>query len=306
MHVYMCLGYGSKKKKTLGPQVLVHCFFYSTNILQLVHDPQVTWIPSHLDEAFCEDAFEDWIRENNDQADKMAGHMNHQRSSSLWHCREQLLQHHAQTLQTLGQLARFYFALADNSASTSRTSSSEGQDSEPGPLVWDVDRPLLSEHFPLDVRKAVDECCRLSLPREFILLVLSWISSEEMHAEGVYDCTYLEFALLWHLLDQPFPQQIASTGEWQIDKFSLLPTRPTLASVVGVFRKLLRSVACLFDGYDPTFSSKAKGDLGITCPVAGIFLGLTSEHVLRTRACVRQFTRGWPVRRAADMARPLQ
>ncbi|CAK9029361.1 unnamed protein product [Durusdinium trenchii] len=98
--------------------------------------PQVTWIPSHVDPAACEDPWQDWIASWNAKVDAMAGSINARRSMEFWDAVSRAQDYHVRSLNTLTSIRSFYFHVAAAPSATSTELEQLAESTERDEFEW--------------------------------------------------------------------------------------------------------------------------------------------------------------------------
>ncbi|CAK9024948.1 unnamed protein product [Durusdinium trenchii] len=275
-----------------------------TALEQSEYPPLVTWIPSHIDPEACEDPWQDWVAAWNSKVDLCAGEMNERRSAEFWEQVTQAEEYHRTTLTLLTQVRSFYCHVAASSAESSTERAQVPESTASFDFEWVIDRNALSSQLP-PVFEPMLERCAVTLPLTFLSSLLHLFLRWETQADGMYGCSFVELLVLLQHQGLPFPLCNPSTNQWELVPLARMPVRPTISSLIRLLRVAIGSIAEVFDISEMLSLSLNKLELGISAPVAGIFLMLPAALVRHARGGLLTITRGWPLRRAADYARPL-
>ena len=275
-----------------------------TALEQSEYPPLVTWIPSHIDPEACEDPWQDWVAAWNSKVDLCAGEMNERRSAEFWEQVTQAEEYHRTTLTLLTQVRSFYCHVAASSAESSTERAQVPESTASFDFEWVIDRNALSSQLP-PVFEPMLERCAVTLPLTFLSSLLHLFLRWETQADGMYGCSFVELLVLLQRQGLPFPLCNPSTNQWELVPLARMPVRPTISSLIRLLRVAIGSIAEVFDISEMLSLSLNKLELGISAPVAGIFLMLPAALVRHARGGLLTITRGWPLRRAADYARPL-
>jgi hypothetical protein len=263
-----------------------------------------SWIPSHLDLARCESPFEEWIARNNAAVDFMAVRCNHERPQSLWTLVNQQRDWDQCWRDRLQKLRHYYFHIYEI---THQPPSA----SEVIPVVSsDEEENEGSLYSFADVLSGASDFCTFQattgFPFSFLQNLMSWIHDHDDCEEVPRPVSLLEVTVgLLHFDPIHFPHRNPTTGEWTDQDRLLLFERPTLAYYLGIVQKTFQYLATQFRSLDPILRSINCLNLGVHIPQKGIFLRLPRALRSDINMMLGGFTRTRPVRRSADLARPL-
>eukprot|EP00435_Cladocopium_sp_Y103_P073544 s627_g44.t1 len=151
------------------------------------------WIPSHLDPALAEDAYEDWVIHWNDMVDQLAVHTNRNRPAEFWQQYESAVSVLDGWATRVRQLRHFFFLVAEKgdkvevSDSPLHIESSSDEDEllwipweDALPLTWQV------------------QCLhgRFKVPGIFLVSLVNWICAAERLDGVVQDVSEIAAAAL--------------------------------------------------------------------------------------------------------------
>ena len=175
----------------------------------------IRWIPSHMQLALAEDAFEDWIFHWNDMVDRLVAWVNADRPPSFWDHLQRLRGSLDSWNTRLRQLRQFYFAVAENKEhldDTSRdhervVSADEGEE-------W-LDIPY-EDNLPVNWQvRCMHE--RAPVPGAFLVNIINWLCAVERLPGQVRDLSDVEFVFALVLdVEFSFPFQLDGTLDFQM------------------------------------------------------------------------------------------
>ena len=282
--------------QTLWHQVL--------ELLQQFEEPalQINWIPSHLDIAKAEDPFEEWFIHWNSAVDHLATGARIQWPTVVTQRWQQADQWHRVTAQRLRLLRRFFLEVAKNREVTDKP--------DPCTVLPDVqynlDLPQISELLCVGWAQ-VFQCTNRphNLPMQFCQYMTEWIGNQEDGQLGTTSVSFLEILFLLHANnDCPFPFQ-SSSGCFECRIIQLRLTRPTVAELIGSVRDFFRFASRLFGFETHLIPALNRTQLGVICPVPGIYLGVSPDALKKAQEAIQLFTQARPLRRTCDYARPI-
>ena len=271
----------------------------------------VQHIPSHLNPAACEDAFEDWVAYWNQRADTQAVMANHNRSDIFAEKHSLAVTWFQDMSSCTRALRSIYFGIASCTS---------------GPLPYREDAPdvqeqlelpcsdllagVLSDSLMIGWWQCVREGWRLQIPQAFGKALLEWVWTMDEHSEHCFELTWLEIVVL--LLREgdgavQFPARCPSTGLWV--PAELVPFRDphlTAAAQVGLVREVIRFGLRTLGMTSALISGRSCVEIGLIAPSGGIRMGCSVAAVSRARSSLAAFTAGRPIRSSADLARPLR
>eukprot|EP00438_Fugacium_kawagutii_P008967 Skav214288 [mRNA] locus=scaffold2257:201508:210505:- [translate_table: standard] len=259
------------------------------------------WVPGHLDPLLAEDGFEEWIIKWNDLADQAAKQANLQRPAELWTLRERAARRLDDWSRRLRQVRQFYFSVADQAIATSGSANEDEviddhSDEEWMWLPWE-------DHLPVDwqVRCPDDR----SIPSDFFRALIVWILAAERLGGTVRHMTDLE--LVFALVQDPsfcFPFQVSGSQTFQMRRPDSLFQKPTLAMFLRPVQSAMTILGEIFSHVIRVPPGSCL-DLGVHMKFSGTSLLIPDELWGQTRSQMQAFTATRPVRRSADLARPL-
>eukprot|EP00438_Fugacium_kawagutii_P032420 Skav234923 [mRNA] locus=scaffold840:956698:961575:+ [translate_table: standard] len=267
----------------------------------------VHWIPSHLDEASTENAYEDWVRRHNNAVDRLVGEFNLNRPGDFLEMHKQAIHHHELVSQQFLALRTFYGKVAAENTATDEselpTSSGSGENS-----FVQGHFPTLISHFPsreMDVQFLAGPIGD-QFPMDFLGQLFHWLLFHDQPDGLVYKLTFIELTFL--LSSEPgfrFPFANPRTGHLELSDLGSRYERPTLAYLLRFVRNGVRRVCSLSDLSDVLFTGSSHTHLGIIMPVDGIHIRLDRHVADQAKAMVCSFTCSRPLRKACDLARPF-
>ena len=277
--------------------------------LQCLQEQQLVphWIPSHLDEGALESPYEDWVRVQNDQADRQAGVANLNRPHALLSMQSEAIEHHRSTADRLRQLKSFSFKVASQPATVE--SHILVDDAMHAPLVFDPETQIsLQDLYNDDLQELLlSHVDPPKLTISFVLALLHWVLRCVDSDCPVYDLSWEEFPLILAADSQfCFPFWSPTTGPMELFPPSARYEKATLVSLVSSVRLALRFLVSVFPDFDlVVFKQHSKVPLGITRPCGGIFARLLPETVQLAQRLISDFTLTRQIRRSCDLARPV-
>ena len=94
-------------------------------------------------------------------------------------------------------------------------------------------------------------------------------------------------------------------GSWHLRNRHLLFERPTMSYFYGIVQKIFRYLCRHWCDSELMCHGLNRSHMGVTIPLAGIPLRLRSTTLASIQASLCDFTKGRPVRRACDLAKPF-
>jgi hypothetical protein len=161
-----------------------------------------------------------------------------------------------------------------------------------------------------DILSSLPEFCtfeaQTGFPISFLHALIAWIYSHDEVSEVPVAVSFLEVTVALVRVDPIlFPHRDPVSGRWQIQEQSTLFERPTLAHYLGIVQKTFLYLANLCGEFDPILRSITCARLGVHTPQKGILLRLTPDLRNAIGHCLACFTSRRPIRKSADLARPL-
>jgi len=263
-----------------------------------------SWIPSHLDLSKCESPFEEWIANNNQKVDQMAVRCNSERPMALQTLVHQQHQWDAMWHDRLCRLRQYYFGVYEASHGTATEPNVEIIQSS------DDEEEIGGLYSFSDILSSLPEFCtfeaQTGFPISFLHALIAWIYSHDEVSEVPVAVSFLEITVALVRVDPIlFPHRDPVSGRWQIQEQSTLFERPTLAHYLGIVQKTFLYLANLCGEFDPILRSITCARLGVHTPQKGILLRLTPDLRNAIGHCLACFTSRRPIRKSADLARPL-
>eukprot|EP00438_Fugacium_kawagutii_P012516 Skav208176 [mRNA] locus=scaffold2530:40584:49536:- [translate_table: standard] len=289
---------------TLPPGV--SCIDLWSQFQQLMEDRThlttwIRWVPGHLDPSLAEDGFEEWLIKWNDLADQTAKQANLQRPAELWSLRERAARRLADWSSRLRQVRQFYFSVANQAMASSGPDNVEvvtddHSDDEWMWLPWE-------DHLPIDWHTRCPD--DRSIPSDFLRALIVWVLAAERLGGTVRHMTDLE--LVFALVQDPsfcFPFQVSGSKTFQMRRPDSLFQKPTLAMFLRPVQSAMTILGEIFSHVIRVPPGSCP-DLGVHMKFSGTSLLIPDELWGQTRSQMQAFTATRPVRRSADLARPL-
>ena len=262
-----------------------------------------SWIPSHLCPELCESPMEEWIALNNDKVDSLA--VNQNASRPLWFQQLVLSQltWDEEWVQRMKSLRSYYFDVFELTKQVTPVSAVISVDSsdEEGTL-YSFSHFLSVDPHGFDIPSED----LIGFPLEFVQKILCWICNHEQPSRPVHPFSLLELTVgLCSVGAIHWPHRNPMTGVWEWYHQHTQFDRPTLSFHYSLIRKVMRVVFdhCCFSS--PACQGINRSSLGITMPLEGFYVALNPATLASIATILQRFTATRPIRRSADMARPL-
>ena len=261
-----------------------------------------SWIPSHLALDLCESPFEEWIAENNGRVDELAVSANQQRSVDFARLSDAQMAWDKAHCEVFCKLRAFYFSVFDQTHA------------EPSPIVLNVpdsedetDSHLYS--FSEVVSQDMDANSfvqSIGFPFEFCRSILRWVHNHESDDASLVAVSYVELTFGFLKIDRIlFPFRDPVDGIWKLMDRYIMFERPTLVYFLRIVQKVFGYICHHWTSSSPIVHTLDRSILGIMTPQSGVVMRLRSDVLASIREAVSLFTRPRPVRRTADLARPV-
>ena len=263
-----------------------------------------SWIPSHLDPTLCENPFEDWVARHNAAVDTLVVRCNADRPASFWHLVEQQRQWDLLWRARLHRLRQYYFQIYEDTHVSSREPEvicveSSADEEDVGSLYSFAD--LLSD--PSQFCTFPEQT---GIPLSFLHGLITWINDHDAVDCVPCACSFLEITVGMMRIDPvQFPFRDPASGAWTDQARVSLFERPTLAYYLDIVQKTFQFLAQQIHLADPVLRNINCLSLGVHPPQKGIFLRLTPSLRTDIKEMLGSFTRRRPIRRCADLARPM-
>ena len=259
-----------------------------------------SWVPSHLDEALCETPMEDWISRGNGCADSLAVRQNQTRSIGFQTLLTRQQEWDVRATDFLHRLRSYYFQVYEKTRNTASVAPIEIADSD------SEDEGFLYSF--LDVLGEVD-FSSLELPAQFpstfVESLISWIQEHEGDEVPILPVSFVELAVGLVKLDPiAFPRRSPTAKQWDLIYPGNLFERPTLTFYHRIVQSCGRYLSQQCNP-SPLLRSLDRTALGIHFPVEGLLLRIKPAFLAQIKSVIVDFTHSRPIRRQADMARPL-
>ena len=264
--------------------------------------PHVCWIPSHVDESWSTDPFDDWWIRWNARGDKAAVQSNSSRPTEYWRCFDAMKAHHEATKDILSQLREFYLKVAKLESTSTRLESlpelpepsENAQIAHFGDLICIGWKHLLIEHFAESPHFPLQFCCD----------VFTWLGNNEQLHTAPIQVSFLELTLC--LVQTPgfrFPF-LNSQGSWELWHITDRMERPTVAYLLGMLKRVLVAAfrVCSLDGL--LLRKIDLTSMAVAFPCEGMWFSLDRPVLASSRSLLVEFTRSRALRKACDLARP--
>ena len=276
---------------------------------QMLDDPlsptcSTTWVPSHLNVHKCESPLEEWIAVGNGAADNLAVRKNMARPPRLTELSARQQQWDDRACRFVTKMRQLYFAIfalthAKPSATFCIPVASSSEDDSEGALYsfLDVFRPDADTSLFVQT---------LGYPLAFYHGLISWIRDNDDIGVAPKAVSFLEITVALCLNPQfQFPFRNAQTAEWELKDSGHLFERPTLAFYLQIAQKSLRFLVQHWCVPSPIATGINRTHLGITYPLQGLNMRLSSSVLASVSSRLALFTKARPIRRSCDLARPL-
>ena len=262
------------------------------------------WIPSHQDPELAEDPFEEWCAEWNGKVDRMIDRLNKQRPEEFWTKHLQIQDTWKHWCETLRVLRQFYFNVATETG---------GQ--KPG-AAWKPNSPVLQEDdHSLD--DSLIDCIPLNWR--------SWLTATHRSFPESFACRLVEKLAEWDEPDRPlllysdveicvalvcdrsfcFPTYDSQLGRWNMKAYADHFERPLVTRILRVVSDCLDHVVGCFGLDDFRVGDFENRSLGIFRSGKACYLRLPHECHEGMRSRLATLVSRRPIRKAADLARPL-
>ena len=265
---------------------------------------RIIWIPSHLDFQKCESSLEEWISLWNAQADQLATETNRQRSDRFLYIQHQEQSYFDEWSPTARQVRDYLLAVAELRTGVPNEHPERLQ--VPFPADWreELGSDSWSQLFPVNWQMRL-RATHLTFPCRFYETILGHVLDGE-HDSADWKVVSLVELTLWLAQDQHlhFPFWSSSSRDWELQDITLRFVRPTLSTLIGLVRKAVEELLALFQ-----ISHLYRQ--GLLCPAAaiaidGLPLCIPDELHARMLQLVKNFSGGRLIRKAADLAKPIQ
>lgn len=263
-----------------------------------------SWIPSHLDPSRCENPFEDWVATNNGKVDLLAVRQNLARPVSFWNLVMRQNQWDQLWRERLHQLRQYYFGIFElthgPNAMNEITVIESSDDDESESRLYSF----------ADILAGLPNLCTFDsatgLPFSFLESIIHWINSHDDVDSPAVAVSLLEITVgLLRIGPITFPHRNPTSGKWHMRDRLTLYERPTLAFYIGLVQKVFQFLARQSRHFDFILQSLDCSSMGVHVPQRGVALRLNTQLRADIKQVLAFFTASRPIRRAADMARPL-
>lgn len=263
-----------------------------------------SWIPSHLDPSRCENPFEDWVATNNGKVDLLAVRQNLARPVSFWNLVMRQNQWDQLWRERLHQLRQYYFGIFElthgPNAMNEITVIESSDDDESESRLYSF----------ADILAGLPNLCTFDsatgLPFSFLESIIHWINSHDDVDSPAVAVSLLEITVGLLRIDPiTFPHRNPTSGKWHMRDRLTLYERPTLAFYIGLVQKVFQFLARQSRHFDFILQSLDCSSMGVHVPQRGVALRLNTQLRADIKQVLAFFTASRPIRRAADMARPL-
>lgn len=263
------------------------------------------WIPSHLDEALCTIAEEEWVAVWNAVADQMAVSTNRLRSPEYRQLKSAALQHFELWSARVRSLRTFYFKVADVRRPADEVIDLTTSESFDWPSLG-IDLAL-SDVMPLNWQTQLSsQSIQLKFPLEFVWLLFEAVFSFEQHAAFLAPISFVEITI-WCIKEGCllFPFWNPSTLQWDLKTYQSLILKPTLASMVQVVRTVFSKSLHILGLDHYLLRNIQKHEAGLKLSVDGIAICTNQIHLSNLASSCFLVAGQKGIRKAADLARPI-
>ena len=268
---------------------------------------QIEWIPSHLDEAKCDHAHEEWTARWNAFADATAGQFTTTLPPGLHAVLQELRQHRHRWKMHLGALKKFYLKVAAERYEEKSTAATT-----PGPEVIPIDdhdwgttvgHLSLEDHFPLELTRCFADQHPTVHPRIAQTMIRHLLTLEDANSDYAA-ISFIELSLFFVQFDDfelPGTGTQDSSRSWRHPASMFV--RPTLAHVVQLVRRTVRALCEHYGARAFLATGLNRSGSHIMTKCDGLVLRPPLKHLHTMSRLVAEFNpRG--IRRACDIARP--
>ena len=269
---------------------------------------RLEWVPSHLDEAKCDDLGMEWASRWNGIVDEVAGQHIRALPTSLQGILDALSKHQSLWQSKLQALKKFYLLVAaeryeDTTASGPSSTAHEPvtiDDTDWGAVVGHL---ALSDHFPAEL----PQCFVQKYPLVHLRLAQTLIAHLPRLEDANSDYAPISFIELSLFLiqfdDFVLPGQGLQADSWSWRHPASMFVRPTLAYIVQIVRRTLLALCDHFGARDFIVRGINRSGSRILTRCDGVVLKPSLVQLHAMSKMVEEFnSRG--IRRACDLARP--
>ena len=276
-----------------------HLWAQILDILQELADlePELHWIPSHLDESQLRDPFDDWWHLWNSRADAVAARTNEDRPTDFATLHRHARAYHDQQKERMRLLGKFYLSIA---------ASKDRKKKETYPVIEDNCIDLAAT--PLGDSLCADWALRLKgapsterISVAFCEQLFRLLLHFDDAASTVFTVSVIE--LVFILLEEDFSFPFWDSKQWRLQKVSAQFQRPTLAYLLSVVRA---SFKFSFGVFGLSFERGLdRSSYSICFPTDGISFRISHELLSRAQHRLARFCGRRLLRKACDLARPI-
>ena len=260
------------------------------------------WIPSHLPAEDASDSFEDWASYWNGRADWIANLQNAQRPTKYWQQRDQIREEIKTMSENLHLLRSFYLQIANMTEKPAQI----GGGVEPAEIMEGMDLDSPFDELPMHWEPPDHAVFGgTPFPAEAIQAMLCHLQQWDREGTKVYDITDIEVSCALILTDFLFPFREAQTRQWLYRKYHDCFERPTLTKLIRFVAVALGSISevCFDGGF--RLSVSGVPSIGIQMQCKAMRLRMPQSLFDETSQRLREFCSRRPIRKAADLSRPI-
>ena len=260
------------------------------------------WVPSHLAPEAMEDPFEDWVALWNSEADRVANETNTQRGIEYRKLCDQIRFEVADMADKIEKIRSFYLRVAD----TTLPSSSAAPPMEPSDLTPGQSLDSMFDDLPLTwTPSSHPQWPNNKFPPEATQAFLELLHNWDKQGEMLYQVTDLELCCALVNQDFSFPFWQATDRRWLYRTYSECFERPTLSYLARFVSVAIGLVVDLLGAADFRLQIESAPSLGIQMSCRGTLIRLPTSIRDQAAERLRQLCARRPIRRAADLSRPL-
>ena len=271
--------------------------------------------PRRLGHSFrgCTQDCDDWLAYWNDQADQAAVMAHSCRPDSFEQCWHHFQYEWQQLSRTLSDFQTFHLELAAAGAPTPlQLIEIESDEEQEQDLLRESlhDLAPISDSLPIQWKLAWTSSGFAEIfGTEFVFRWIDFLIAQADSAACAFSISFLELAALAFVQDFPHPLPgVSQRGHVWIDRSKVSYARDGVVSVAQRVRFMSQLMRCLNRvlQLQIEFSEPLnRVSLGVTYPLPGIQLHLTSASLVQIDGLLRDFTAGRPVRVSNDLSRPF-
>ena len=263
-------------------------------------DVLIRWTPSHVRPDMAEDMVEDWLIHWNNKVDEAAVTMNATRNAEFWFLHGRYSQALHWWSSRVRQVRELHFRIADM--------ESDPVDLIPPCIEIDSDGPDEYDEFQESLPLNWMNLCKEDLngfPSDFLISIVQWIIATESRGGSFRVMTEVEFVFALQMASLSFPFLVVGNSTWSLRHPTSLFQKPTLAMLLRAFHTAHQFLHDRFPDLPFMLTPDVDFEIGIFKKFPCVRVKVPDDLYRTVRRQVQSFTSTRPVRRAADLARPL-